>query len=254
MDHYFLGLAFMNKGVTPEFLDKARSHFDRALDLDPNNVDALISRGFVDVTSVAYWLTEDRQKLLRLAEVDASKALKLRPDSAFAHALLGGVRIFSNRAIQGIASCKRALEINRNLAMAHAYIGLGTYCAGRSQETEAHILEALRISPRDIYAYASMIVAGVAKFFAGRDEEAVAWLNRSLEANPNNPAPHFWLAAALAHLGRLEDAREASRAGLELNPSFTIARFRSMAISDNPVYLGGRERAYEGMRMAGVPE
>ena len=253
MDHYFLGLALFNKGFPPEFLDKARLHFDRALDLDPNNVDALISRGFVDVTSVANWLTEDRQKLLRSAEVDVSNALKLRPDSASAHFLLGCVRILSNRAVQGIAACKRALEINRNLAAAHAWIGLGTYFAGRSEETEAHILEALRISPRDFYAYVSMHIAGVAKFYAGRDEEAVAWLNRSLELNPNYATAHFWLAAALARLGRLEDAREAARAGLELNPSFTIARMRSMAFSDNPVYLAGRERAYEGMRKAGLP-
>ena len=35
---------------------------------------------------------------------------------------------------------------------------------------------------------------------------------------------------------------------------FTIARYRPFAPSDNPVYLAGRERIYEGMRMAGVPE
>jgi hypothetical protein len=44
MDHYFLGLAFLNKGFTAEFLDRARSHFDQALDLDPDNIDALFSR------------------------------------------------------------------------------------------------------------------------------------------------------------------------------------------------------------------
>ena len=65
---------------------------------------------------------------------------------------------------------------------------------------------------------------------------------------------HFYLAAALARLGRLQEAREAACAGLELNPSFTIARFRSLANSDNPVYLTGRERVMEGLRLAGVPE
>ena len=66
--------------------------------------------------------------------------------------------------------------------------------------------------------------------------------------------PHFYLAAALARLGRLHEAREAARAGLELNPSFTIARLRSLAFSDHPVYLAGRERVYEGLRIAGLPE
>ncbi len=66
--------------------------------------------------------------------------------------------------------------------------------------------------------------------------------------------PHFLLAAALARLGRIEEAHDAARAGLELNPSFTIARFRRAVFSDNPVYLAGRERMYEGLRLAGVPE
>ena len=99
-----------------------------------------------------------------------------------------------------------------------------------------------------------MAYVGFAKLHSGRDEEAVAWLNRSIELNPNAPVFHFCLAAALAHLGHLEDAREAARAGLELDPSFSSARLRSMTFSDNPVWLAGRERLYEGLRLAGVPE
>ena len=98
MDHYFLGLALFNKGDTAELLDKARSHFDRALDLDPDNVDALVGRAWVDLVSVANWLSDDRAERLRSAEVDLGKALRLRPDNANAHALLGVVRMYSNRA------------------------------------------------------------------------------------------------------------------------------------------------------------
>ena len=58
----------------------------------------------------------------------------------------------------------------------------------------------------------------------------------------------------LPYLDRLDEAREAVRACLELNPSFTIARFRSQTNSDHPVYLAGRERMYEGLRKAGMPE
>ena len=65
---------------------------------------------------------------------------------------------------------------------------------------------------------------------------------------------HFYFAAALGRLGRLEEAREAARAGLELNPGFTIARMRSLAFSDHPVYPAGRERVYDGLRKAGLPE
>jgi Flp pilus assembly protein TadD len=84
--------------------------------------------------------------------------------------------------------------------------------------------------------------AGTAKFHLGRDEEALAWLNQSIELNPNSPVARFCLAATLAHLDRVGEAREAARACLELNPSFTIARFRSLTSGDHPVYLAGRER------------
>jgi hypothetical protein len=44
------------------------------------------------------------------------------------------------------------------------------------------------------------------------------------------------------------------QAGLALDPGFTIRRVSAIALSDHPVYLAGRERTYEGMRLAGVPE
>jgi TolB-like protein/Tfp pilus assembly protein PilF len=254
MDHYFLGMAFLNKGITADLLDKARSHFDRALDLDSDNVDALVWRARVDVGFVASWLSEDRQGRFRSAEADLGKALKLRRDSAIARTVLGMVRNYSNRAVQGIAECERALAIDRNLAAAHAGIGFAKCLTGRFDETEGHVLEALRISPRDTSAGTWMTIAAFAKWCLGRDEEAVAWLNRAFELSPSLPMAHFLLAAAFAHLGRLEDAREAARAGLVLNPSFTIARLRSTPLSDHPVYLAGVERMYEGLRQVGIPE
>ena len=42
MDLYFQGLAWLNKGLTPEHVAQARSFFDRALTADPENVDALV--------------------------------------------------------------------------------------------------------------------------------------------------------------------------------------------------------------------
>jgi hypothetical protein len=52
----------------------------------------------------------------------------------------------------------------------------------------------------------------------------------------------------------VSEAQAAGKAGLALNPTFTIRRFRAGAMSDNPTYLSQRERVYNGMRKAGVPE
>jgi tetratricopeptide (TPR) repeat protein len=125
---------------------------------------------------------------------------------------------------------------------------------GRAAETESHIREAFRLSPRDIFSYSWMQTVGWSKILLGADAEAVGWLQRSIEANRNNPVVHFHLAGALALLGSLDEARTAAQAGLALNPNFTIRRFRDTKSSDNPAYLAARERFCEGLRLAGVPE
>jgi hypothetical protein len=65
---------------------------------------------------------------------------------------LGALRSLNKRADQGIAECEHALAIDRNFAGAHIWIGISKYLSGRNDETEAHVLEALRISPRDHHA------------------------------------------------------------------------------------------------------
>jgi len=254
MDLYFQGMACINRGETPYYAAQAKEFFARALALDPGNVEALVGGAFVDSVVGAHMFSADRAERLAAAEAAATRALSLAPDHAWAHMILGNVQIFTNRPLQGIAQCERALSLDRNLAMAHSYIGHAKICIGRSEETEAHVAQALRLSPRDTTAYVWMAGAGVAKLYLGEDKAAAAWLHRAIENNRNQAIAHFWLAAALAFLGRAEEARAATRAGLALDPAFTIARFRIAAATDNPVYLRQRERVCEGMRQAGVPE
>jgi tetratricopeptide (TPR) repeat protein len=145
------------------------------------------------------------------------------------------------------------LALDRNLADAHAHIGAAMGLIGRGAETEAHIQEAFRLSPRDTGAFRWMFYTGSAKQGLGDDAEAVTWLRRSLEANRNYPLAHFQLAAALALLGSLDEARAAVRAGLALDPTFTLRRLRGR-MSDDPTFVAAGRRIHEGMRLAGVPE
>jgi hypothetical protein len=62
-------------------------------------------------------------------------------------------------------------------------------------------------------------------------------LRRAIETNRNHRMAHFYLAAALAHLNRMNEAQAATQAGLAVNPSFTVTRYRSGRPSDNPIYV-----------------
>jgi TolB-like protein/class 3 adenylate cyclase len=253
VDFYFQGIACFHKGIIPEYLTQARGFFDRALALDPRNIEALVGMAIVDA-NIAVYAIDDRAVHLAAAEVALIKALSSAPRHALAHAYLGVVYMFTNRAAQGIAECERALALNPNLATAHGYIGFAKILSGRAEETEAHVNEALRLSPRDEWAYIWMLYVGGAKLQLGADEEAAPWLQRSIDANRNMSVTHLLLASAFAHLGRLADARSAVQAGLALAPGYTITHFRGLAESDNPILLKQRERVCEGMRLAGVPE
>ena len=94
----------------------------------------------------------------------------------------------------------------------------------------------------------------LAKMHLGAYEDALNLYYRSIELNRNYATGRFYLAAILAELGRLDEAKTEVKAALALNPKFTIRRYRAGAQSDNPVFLKRRELIIESMRRAGVPE
>jgi TolB-like protein/class 3 adenylate cyclase len=256
MDLHFQGLSWLNKGLTPENLVQARSFFESALSVDPGNVDALVGSAIADVREGANSFVTDAAVAFAAAEAKLGNALSSVPDHARGHMWLGLVDIWTKRAAQGIAECEHALALDRNLAHAHSIIGRGKVFVGRAEETEAHVAEALRLSPRDTMAYIWMYFAGLAKLHLGKYEQAVAWFRRAIEANRNYPAANFNLASALAQFGRMDEAHSAVRAGLALNPTFTVSRARAAltARSDDPTYLAQLEPIFDGLRKAGVPE
>ena len=251
MDLYFQGWARANNGTTEEYMTQAEAFFDRSLALDPGNIEALVGSARVKAAIGANLTRDDWTAQFAAAEAAVIGALSLAPNHARAHSVLGFVQTYTSRPVQGIAECERALALDRNLADAHGFIGLAKYFLARGEETEGHIHEALRLSPRDTNAYRWLMFVGLAKLSIGADAEAVAWLRRSIEANRNHPVPHWFLAAALSLLGSLDEARAATQAGLVLNPT---CRYLARSTSHHPSLVAARKRTSEGMRMAGVPE
>jgi tetratricopeptide (TPR) repeat protein len=254
MDLYFQGMAWLNKGRSVEYTGQARSFFERALALDPGNLDALLGTATADVRAPLGYFVDNKAERLVTIEANLNRVLSQAPSNARAHLLMCMVQVQSKRGAQGIAECERALALNPNLAAARAQVGLAKLIDGHPEETEGHELEALRVSPHDTEAYDWVAYMAFAKLHLGAYEEAVGLYRRSEELNPNYPIGRFDMAAALVELGRLDEARAEVKAGLALNPGFTIRRYRAGAQTDNPEFLKRRERIIEDMRKAGVPE
>ena len=201
MDLYFQGVAWFYKGLTPHNMVQARSYFDRALIADPDNVDALIGLAGAEAIEGVNSFATDPVASFAAAEAKLTKALSSVPDHAVGHMWLGLVYIWTKRAAEGIAKCEHALALDRNLARAEGAIGFGKINIGRAEETEAHIAEALRLSPRDTTAFVWMTHVGLAKNLLGSWEQAVAWCRRAIEANPNYPRVSVLIKLFLASKG-----------------------------------------------------
>jgi TolB-like protein/class 3 adenylate cyclase len=254
LDYWLRGFDQINKGVNPESLARARECFSRALEFDPNNVDALVGVVFVDTIFAQTYAFENRLQRIAAAEKLVMRALSLAPRNPMAHYCLGVILILTRRAQQGIDELRLTLSLDANFAFAHAHIGFAEILLGRAERAEAHVMEALRLSPRDISAYVWYAFLGIAKLLLGQDQEAIDWLRKSVEANRNYPVAQFHCAAALALAGRIDESRLEMQAGLAGAPDFTVRRYEDGLISDDPRYVAQRERILEGLRLAGMPE
>jgi hypothetical protein len=62
------------------------------------------------------------------------------------------------------------------------------------------------------------------------------------------------LAAALAHLGRADEAKAALAQFLRVQPGITVARYRQASTANEPAALKTYERLMAGLAKAGLPE
>jgi TolB-like protein len=255
VDHTLLGWAAWNRNLSLESARRARLFFETALRLDEHNVGALI--GFANAhmweVNMSY-ASDDRLAQIRAAETAAKQALVLAPDAAEAHVTYGTTLYAMRAPERALREFEFAIGLDANLAAAHAYLGQMKFSLGRARDTRAHVAEAMRLSPRDPFLFHWHFFIGVADVYLGRVVHGIESLRKSVEINPNWGLSQFVLAGALALAGLLAEAAEFRAVAQRLVPSFTIARFRAGAASDNPVYLAQREHFYGGLRLAGVPE
>ena len=126
---------------------------------------------------------------------------------------------------------------------------------GRPREALPYLDHAFRLSPRDPLRAGWHIWIGLAYMMLGDDRKALEQSKRAAAANPKSTGALTLQAAALALLGREDEARAALAARQQLGPpGLTIATIKEGNPSDYPEYSQLIERYYEGLRQAGLPE
>ena len=224
---------------------EARVLLQRAIALDPGYAEA---HRWLAVSLWWAWVLWGEPERPNRAEavVMAEKAVTLDPNDAGCRWVHGGVLSYERRWADSEAEFAKALQLDPNHADAWAWLSDVSVLSGRPPEALDQIQRALRLNPHPPGMYYWML--GQAQYANRLYADAVETLRRK---TTYRTASRRILAASLAQLGRLDEARREAELFMVGNPHFTISHWASaQPFRDDAT----REHFQEGYRMVGLPE
>ena len=140
------------------------------------------------------------------ANIAVQKALELDPNLAEAHALQGFVRMFHDWNWRGAeASFAKSIELNPNYATAHHWYATLLAVEGRNDEAKAEMRRALEINPLSPNFHADL---GQIYYFNREYKEAEKSYLKALEIYPDFIFAHEYLSDIYLKTGEYDKAVE----------------------------------------------
>ena len=155
------------------------------------------------------------------ATIVIEKALEIDPNLAEAHASLGFLKLFHSRKwTEAEKAFKRSIELNRNYATAHHWYATLLAIKGETEAAKAEMRRALEINP---LSYNFLADLGQLHYFAGEYEEAKEYCNKALEIYPDFIFAHQYLHYIYLKTGEYDLAIEELIKTERINNSFSNA-------------------------------
>ncbi len=229
---------------TPDSFRRALEHFDRAIAHDPLYALAYTGLGYA-YGALAYFGFIQPEDGFPRARAAATRALELDSDLADAHVTLGLTHLFFEWDWPAAErELKKALSLNRNLALAHSLYALFLTTCGRHENALEEARIGRNLEPLSVFGGMGVCWA---LHFAGRYEEAILEAMRARELMPDSPEAGNIIVHAYEQLGRFEDA-----ARLLTQHRFWGVRIDGAALAD--AYRAGGAEAYWRARLQSLDE
>jgi adenylate cyclase len=230
---------------------KAGALFQRAAELDPQFAMAFQGLATTHYQNLMFqWTESPADSRAQLAEA-SRRCVDLDGRDTFGHWLLGVTYRLTGQPDKAIDALELAIQLNPSFTLAYHELGITLAMRGRPDDALVYLEKAIRLNPQDRFMWVFLFGVALAHSFAERYDEAVEWVQRSIQRQPDFALSYLVLAASCAFLGRVEDARAAVRELLRLNPDFSLAGVE--------LFLAGADRssadrAIDLLRKAGLPE
>ena len=220
----------------------------RAIELDSRfaPADALLAGALV-IDYASDWSASPAQTLEE-AEKTARQAVQLDERNYYALWALSLVCLWARRHDQAVSAAEKVVAFNPSFAEGHNALGIILHYVGRSDEAPKCFERAMALDPYfpDIWLH----FQAQAAYQLGRYPEAIGLLKRRILRNPNTDTSRALLAASYGQMGLIEEAHEAWRELLRVNPHYSIEQRRKVLPYKNPEDF---ERIAQGLAKAGLP-
>ena len=151
---------------------------------------------------------------------------------------------------EAIAEFETAIDLSPSFAQAHFGLGWALAYSQRPEEALSEIDKAYRLSPRDPLLFGIAASRAIALMILERYAEAVQWARIAVRQPNAHFRIHAVLAAALGHVGRIDEAKHVVDELLRLRPDY------SRVLVERTMPFKRREdldHFIEGLRKAGLP-
>lgn len=249
--------AAYNRDSTRDNFAEAIRLYEAALARDPASLQAKGQLAQTLAGRALDQLSDTPAADLARAEALVAEVLMAAPRDPIAHFAKAQALRAQSRFEAAIPEYEIAVALNRNWVTAIAALGQCRLLAGDIEEAIPAQELAIRLSPRDPRLPNWYWRIGMVHLFKSRTGEAIAWLEKARQANPQLPGPRAWLAAAYALAGDRDGAAAELVEARRLSGS---DRYASIARFKEAVGYGAKTQAlaegtfFAGLRLAGVPE
>ncbi|MBI3649522.1 MAG: winged helix-turn-helix domain-containing protein [Acidobacteria bacterium] len=211
---YLKGRYFWNKRRR-EDQERAIEYFEQAIGISPDY--ALAYSGLADAYSTSANLarvTARRTALYKLAKAAALKAIAIDRNLAEAHASLGLIlRNADWHWAESERALKLAIELSPNYATAHQYYALLLVTLGRLDEALSEIATAQQLDPLSLVINADQALIYI---FAHRPQQAIAVAKKALEMDMQFQRLQRILLWAYEEAGMFDEATRAGQSMLKI--------------------------------------
>jgi serine/threonine-protein kinase len=198
---YLMGRYYWNRR-SEEGLNKGIEHFKLAIEADP--VYALAYAGLADCYTMMCWHTmAPAKEVFPRAKAAATQALEIDKQLAEAHASMGAVSETTWDWKGAETRYKRALELNPNYATAHQWYAEYLAHAGRFDEAFREMNKAQELDPLSSIINTEL---GWIHYAAREYDRAIEQYRSVIELEPDFALAHWRLGEAYKQTGRYDEA------------------------------------------------